>query len=332
MVTRRTNIVLIGGGSGSSIFTQALKDLPVNLTTIVSSFDDGGSTGALRRDYGGIALGDFRQCIMANMDMEESFVKALNFRFGGGPLFGVNVGNILLKAFLLEYPTEREGIRQLHKALGLRNSVLPVSYDYAKLQATLTNHSTLEDQHQIATYLNFAEAGIRSLSLKPAARLAAEARTAMQRADYLIFAPGHFFTSVLPHVYVRGFADAWRRSRAQKLWFVNLLAHRGQDSHYTLKDYFAWFERSLGKRPFDMVITNRSVPKSVLRQVAHRFERVRIVPTDRALVRKQKMRFEVADLVSLSVRGQQANDTVLRAPLRHDVLKVRRFFAKLLDA
>jgi len=53
------HIVLIGGGVGASTFTKAIKDLPIQLSTIVSTFDDGGSTGAIRRDYRGIALGYF---------------------------------------------------------------------------------------------------------------------------------------------------------------------------------------------------------------------------------------------------------------------------------
>src|SRR5438105_2186626 len=104
---REKKIVLIGGGVGSSTFTQALKDLDINLTTIVSSFDDGGSTGAVRRDYGGIALGDFRQCVFASLDLNETLLSALNHRFGRGGLFGVNIGNLLVRSFLDQHKTER---------------------------------------------------------------------------------------------------------------------------------------------------------------------------------------------------------------------------------
>ena len=103
MKKKLKKVVILGGGVGSSTFTKALKDLPIELTTIVSAFDDGGSTGALRRDYQGFALGDFRQCVVSSLNLQEKFVDSLNYRFGHGSLYGSNVGNLLLKSFLYQY-------------------------------------------------------------------------------------------------------------------------------------------------------------------------------------------------------------------------------------
>src|SRR3989344_475085 len=321
-------IVLLGGGVGSSTFTRALKDLPVQLTTIVSSFDDGGSTAAMRRDYGGIALGDFRQCVLANLDLPEELLNALNFRFGKGNLYGVNVGNIFLKAFLSQFKDQREGVTRLHKILGMKHRVLPISYGFAKLQATLSNGRTLGDQSEIATYLNFQKAGIKSISLSREVKINPDARKAIVEANYLIFAPGHFFTSVLPHIYVSGFKDAWLKSKAEKIWFFNLLAHRGQDSFYTLKDYLAWFENVLGGKVFDRVIVNEKISRNTLRLVEDRFVPTRILESDLKHLKRRNIRPEIADLVSVVVRKQPANDSVMRAPLRHDAKKIKRYVEK----
>lgn len=72
MKMKKKKVVLIGGGVGSSTFTRALLGLPIELTTVVSAFDDGGSTGAIRRDYGGIALGDFRQCVLVSLNLNDT--------------------------------------------------------------------------------------------------------------------------------------------------------------------------------------------------------------------------------------------------------------------
>src|SRR5580698_10480372 len=165
---KKKKVVLIGGGVGSSTFTKALKDIPgVELTTIVSAFDDGGSTGAMRRDYGGIALGDFRQCLLASIDLDEKLVGTLNYRFGRGDLFGVNAGNLFVRAFLDQHRNEREGVIDLLKLLKIKNGVYPVSYDFAKLCAKLSNRRSLGDQQQIADHLSFAEASIKELYLEP---------------------------------------------------------------------------------------------------------------------------------------------------------------------
>ncbi len=324
-------VVLLGGGVGSSTFTRALKDFPIQLTTIVSAFDDGGSTGAIRRDYGGFALGDFRQCILASLSLDESLEQALNYRFGPGQLYGINIGNVFIKSYLDQFSNERQGVKALHTLLHLKNKVLPISYTFARLEAKLVNGRVLESQDRIATYYSFSKAQIKDLQYSRPTVLNPDARAAILRADYLVFAPGHFFTSVLPHLFVNGFADAWRKSKAKKVWMVNLLAHNGQDSFYNLKDYLAWFERGLGKRPFDLAVLNKKVPKPVLRQVADRFSETTVTQEDLAYLAKQHIEYRLADLASASVRKQQANDTVLRAPLRHDLKKIQKFFASLLE-
>lgn len=322
----KKKVVLIGGGVGSSVFTESLLDLPIELSTIVSSFDDGGSTGALRRDYKGIALGDFRQCIITSTKLDDTLLQTLNYRFSNGNLFGVNVGNVLIKSFLSQFPTERDGVLALHKILGLKNKVIPVSYTFAKLCAILSNKLTLRDQNEIATYLNFSEAGIKKLFLNKKASLSKEARKAIHSADILTFVPGHFFTSVLPHLLVEDFAKEWKKSKAKKVWFLNLLAHKGQDSFYGFKNYLKWFEDALGKNPFDLVVVNKKVPEKILKLVQARFQEVKFLHEDAIFLKKRGLKFDTADLVSIKIRKQQVNDTVLRAPLRHDKEKIRKYF------
>lgn len=324
-------VVLIGGGVGCSIFTKALLDLPINLSTIVSSFDDGGSTGALRRDYGGIAIGDFRQCIVSSLRLDDVLLQTINHRFGNGDLFGINVGNVLIKAFLAQFSNECDGVRELHRLFCLKNKVIPVSYTFARLCANLSNNTLLRNQHEIATYLNFAEAGIKSLFLDKKASLSPEARHAIRKADFLVFVPGHFFTSVLPHLLVKDFAREWKHSPARKIWFLNILAHKGQDSFYAFNDYLHWFEKYLGKHPFDIVVVNKEVPKRILKMVRARFQAVRFVNEDRRFLKKRGIVLNIADLVSTTIRKQQINDTILRAPLRHDIKKIKRYFGRLIN-
>jgi uncharacterized cofD-like protein len=321
-------VVLIGGGVGSSTFTRALKAFPIELTTIVSSFDDGGSTGAMRRDYGGIALGDFRQCIISSLDLDEKMDKTLNYRFGPGQLYSVNIGNVFLRAFLDQFSNQRQGVKELHKLLGMKNKVLPISYTFARLEAELVNGRRLENQDKIATYYSFSKAQIKNLGYSVPARINPEAQKAIINADYLIFAPGHFFTSILPHIFVKGFAEAWQKSKAKKIWIVNLLAHKGQDSFYTLKNYLEWFEKKLGKKPFDLAILNQPLSKKILNLVADRYSETKIKKEDLIYLNKKRISYEYANLASSTIRKQQPNDTVWRAPLRHDIPKIQQFFSK----
>jgi uncharacterized cofD-like protein len=320
------NITLLGGGVGASTFTKALHDAPYKLTTLVSAFDDGGSTGGLRRDYGGFAIGDFRQCIIASLDMDQTTLNVLNYRFGKGALYGVNLGNAMLKAFLAQFTNQRSGVAALHKYLGLKNRVAPISYSFAQLRARLGNGTVLMDQDQIANYLSFHKAQIEQLFFSKSVVLNSDAKSAILKSDYLAFAPGNFFSSVVPHIYVPGFAAAWKKSKAKKVWFFNLLAHRGQDDFYTLTDYLRWFQNKLGKRPFDIIVLNKPINKTILAKVRDRFAPTRVTPADKKLLRQLGIALIEDNLLSSTVRNQQANDTVFRAPLRHDPVKIKRFF------
>jgi len=52
-------IVVIGGGHGLSTILRGLKKNPTQLTAVVTVADDGGSSGALRRDIGVLPPGRF---------------------------------------------------------------------------------------------------------------------------------------------------------------------------------------------------------------------------------------------------------------------------------
>ena len=47
---KRIKLVLIGGGTGLSVLARGLKDFPIDITTIVTVSDDGGSTGKIIKE------------------------------------------------------------------------------------------------------------------------------------------------------------------------------------------------------------------------------------------------------------------------------------------
>ncbi len=323
------NVVIIGGGVGAATMTKSLKDLPIKLTTIVSGFDDGGSTGLIRRDYGGWAVGDFRNCLLAASDLDDEAKQSLSHRFGPGHLHAAQAGNVLVKAFFSSQRNFLKANRLLHKFLQVSHQTLPVSVSDSRVQAKLSGGGVLTGQRAIAEHLSFASAPIKSISLTKPAKILPQAQKAILEADVIIFAPGHFFTSLLPHLSVAGFARAFKRSKAKKLWFLNLLAHRGQDSYYTLADYLKWFQRSLGQRPFDIIISGGKPSAKAAAAVEDRFLPLKITTKDLAVLKKLKIRFKNSSMASSSLRAQAVYDFVRRAPLRHSPEKVRKVFLEI---
>ena len=72
---------------------------PWKLTGIVTVSDNGGSSGRLRAELGGIPPGDLRNCLSALTQEESVLSDLLNYRFKGeGNLAGHSLGNLMLLA------------------------------------------------------------------------------------------------------------------------------------------------------------------------------------------------------------------------------------------
>ena len=71
-------IFTIGGGSGQFTLLSGLRELDhINITSVVSMFDSGGSTGRLRRQLGVLPPGDAVKCVLALSPFGEIAAKIL---------------------------------------------------------------------------------------------------------------------------------------------------------------------------------------------------------------------------------------------------------------
>ncbi|PXF57207.1 MAG: hypothetical protein C4B58_10780 [Deltaproteobacteria bacterium] len=66
MRSENQKVVTIGGGSGQFALLSGLRDLEgIEITSVVSMVDSGGSTGRLRDELGILPPGDVLKCILA---------------------------------------------------------------------------------------------------------------------------------------------------------------------------------------------------------------------------------------------------------------------------
>src|SRR5690625_2848901 len=97
--TIRPKIVVLGGGTGMPILLRGLKDYPIELSTIVTVADDGGSTGEIRKKIEVPAPGDIRNVIAALSNVDDDLYRLFQYRIeGSNGLSGHALGNILLVA------------------------------------------------------------------------------------------------------------------------------------------------------------------------------------------------------------------------------------------
>ncbi|MFY9463160.1 MAG: gluconeogenesis factor YvcK family protein, partial [Candidatus Sungiibacteriota bacterium] len=206
------NIVIIGGGTGTFTLLAGLRKFPTNNSVIVSSADDGGSTGVLRRELGIMPVGDIRQCLVGLSYTDDAMRNLFSYRFDRGTLAGHTVGNIILAGLEKTAGSMEKAIALAGAMLNVRGAVLPVTLVSTTLAATYADGKKVSGEHLIDEPRTHRTSPIVSLKLTPAAPANPAALTALEKADAIVFGPGDLFTSVLPNLIVKGVAERIRAS------------------------------------------------------------------------------------------------------------------------
>lgn len=297
---------MIGGGSGSYTVLKGLKEYPVQLFSIVSMFDSGGSTGRLRNELGVLPPGDVRRCViaLADEDNENVLRELFLYRFEGG-VQDHSLGNLVLTAAEKKYGNIGEGIKKLSKVLNLRGQVLPVSLDNAQLCAKLEDGKVIRGE----TNIDIADAERGKISeafLEPVAEANPDAKEAILDADVVIIGPGDLYTSLVPNLLVNGIPEALRKTRAKIVYVCNIMTKKGETDGFLASDFVAEIENYIS-RSVDHVICNENNLNRVLLD-RYRMENKFPVVFDLA----HDHRVMIADIVS-------QEDF-----LRHDIKKLAR--------
>src|SRR5207248_4811262 len=147
------NIVAIGGGTGLSTLLRGLKsyvdaDGPwsiARLGAIVTVTDEGGSSGALRKEFGMLPPGDIRNCIVALAEEEHLLSRLFSYRFEGADsaLTGHSLGNLLLTALTDITGGFDDAILAASEVLAIRADIHPSTLEQVRLRATLAAGSEL---------------------------------------------------------------------------------------------------------------------------------------------------------------------------------------------
>ncbi len=227
---RPTRVVAFGGGHGLSASLRALRQVPgLEITAVVTVGDDGGSSGRLRADRGVLPPGDLRQALaaLAGEDPQSVHIAELfQHRFAGtDPLAGHAVGNLVLCGLMELYGDAVAALDHAAAMLHAAGRVLPMSRVPVEIEAEVRFDDgevrTVRGQHEVAITPGHVEL-VRILPPEPPA--CAEAVRAVERADWLIFGPGSWYTSVIPHLLVPQLATAILGSGAKRLVTLNLAA------------------------------------------------------------------------------------------------------------
>jgi uncharacterized cofD-like protein len=250
-------VVALGGGTGLPVVLRALRrHLPpkCRITAVVTSADDGGSSGILRKEYGVLPPGDIRNCLIALARVAPEVTAALQCRLTTTSSTEHAVGNLLLTALDLVASDEIAAIRLAATLLGIDDVVLPSTTTRAHLVARLVDGRLIRGESAIRQ----SGAPIVRLSIDPPdAAPASGVIAAIEAADAIVVGPGSFYTSVLATLVVPGIAEAIVASDGLKIFVCNLMMEPGETEDYDVADHLrALSVHGLPAHALDYVILN----------------------------------------------------------------------------
>ncbi|NIF32685.1 uridine diphosphate-N-acetylglucosamine-binding protein YvcK [Enterobacter sp. Cy-643] len=253
-------VVALGGGHGLGRVMSSLSSLGSRLTGIVTTTDNGGSTGRIRRSEGGIAWGDMRNCLNQLITEPSVASTMFEYRFGGnGELSGHNLGNLMLKA--LDHLSVRplEAINLIRNLLKVDAQLIPMSEHPVDLMATDDQGNAVYGEVSIDQLLNPPQ----DLTVYPKVPATREALEAIAEADLILIGPGSFYTSLMPILLLEEMDQALRRTPAPMVYIGNLGKELSPAAAgLSLRQKLEWMEQHIGKRVIDAVLVGPQVDVS----------------------------------------------------------------------
>ncbi|AGL15651.1 2-phospho-L-lactate transferase CofD family protein [Actinoplanes sp. N902-109] len=290
-MSRPLKVVAFGGGHGLAASLKALRraELHLDITAVVTVGDNGGSSGRLRAERDALLPpGDLRMALAALADEEpahQTTVQLLQHRFapvnkpdrrtapepgvagpgerrrsGYDPLAGHAVGNLLLLGLMELTGDPIAALQHAGWMVGARGRVLPMASHAVGIEADVRGGDparpdevvTVCGQHAVAVTTGHVEA-LRIVPESPPA--CPHALAAIAAADWLIFGPGSWYTSVLPHLLVPELAAAIVASPARRLVTLNLAADN-ETAGLSVADHLAALHWYLPQLRVDTVLAD----------------------------------------------------------------------------
>lgn len=263
-------VTAIGGGTGLSALLRGLKrnNTNIDISAVVTTFDDGGSSGLLRREFGYPGLGDLRQCLLA-LASDDSGIdilsQILEFRFPrNSALVGHSLGNLLLAGLLAKTGNLSDAIEEASKMLRINGNVIPVSLENGHLCAELYDGHIIFSESAI-DLREAADPAIKRIFLRNPVQANPTALNAALNANAIILGPGDLFTSILPNLLPNGMREAISKSNAKLIFVCNLTTKHGETDGFSASNFVSKVNEYLNPsdhaenigRSIDAVIINK---------------------------------------------------------------------------
>lgn len=326
-------VVCIGGGTGLFVTLSGLKKYKnLHLSAIVSMTDSGGSNRVLRDEFGLLPTSDIRQCIVALASEKSSGLlrDLFTYRYNQGiGISGMTFGNLFMAALSDIYGSQEKAISETCKLFDVKGEIIPVTYDNSHLVARYENGRLVMGEHFIdEPAKDMGRYKIVELTVFPKARPNPKALTAIKQASIIVIGPGDLYTSILANLVIPKISESIRKSKAKKLFIVNLMTKFGQTNHFGARQHLEVIENHIGKGTVDYCLVNKSKKPEI--QIIKRYKEEGSDSIKDDLGNPKRPKIIRKNLVSKTLYKKPKSDFLVRSLIRHDSKKLAKEIVALL--
>jgi len=258
------DIVTIGNGTGQGVVLQALRKITDldRITTLVGVTDNGGHSGALRRELHVPSMGDVKTVIAA-LTGETVWGQLVRHRFETGRLTGISMGNLLITALLDESGSLYYATCRLTQALGLNIHIIPISDDDCQIVAELADQTEIEGEWEAINREN-RDIPIVGVHHNPEMETNANALMALESANLILLCPGTLWLGIGSILATTGVREAIQKSKAIIIGIQNVLTQPGVTDGMTANDHLIVLEKMLGREINYYLVHDAGLPHEAM--------------------------------------------------------------------
>lgn len=247
-------IVVLGGGTGMPVLLKGLKEYSIDLSTIVTVSDDGGSTGKIRAEMDIPAPGDIRNVIAALSDVDPELKELFQYRFQiDNRLLGHSLGNLVLTAMNSLTGDFYSAVDKVSELFHVKGSIFPIVNKSIVLHAEMTDGTIVSGESNIPVkHKRIKRIFITPDELEPNPKVV----KAILDADLIVISPGSLYTSILPNMIIGGVADAINHTKAKVVYVSNMMTQFGETEGYTATDHVEAIYNHIGNDTIDTLIVH----------------------------------------------------------------------------
>ncbi|WP_028783697.1 gluconeogenesis factor YvcK family protein [Thalassobacillus devorans] len=309
-------VVVLGGGTGMPVLLRGLKDLPIDLSAIVTVADDGGSSGRLRSEMSIPAPGDIRNVIAALSDAEPMLLELFQHRFeNGNGLSGHSMGNLLLAALTSMKGDFFTGIKEISRVLNVKGKIYPIANQNMYLHAEMEDGKLVSGESNIPKH----PGRIKRVFLEPdPVKPLPEAVEEIESADLVVIAPGSLYTSTLPNIIIPEISKALRETSGKVTYVCNVMTQHGETDGYSAGDHVKAILDHVGQGCVHSIIVHNQPIEHDVRKI-YAEEQAEPVVYDNERIRNMNLEVIEEDIIDHS-----------KAMLRHDTKKIANLLYSML--